>query len=726
MKRNVGELGGALGKGLATAGTLSKAAANRVAHGTQKVLVEPTKAVAKQTNQFAVQPLQKAVKGAAHALSGTTKRKTEVAPADAAVLSDKMALPPDDQLLTMDVLFTKQLASVSPSDWHNNFWENAPVYEEFCRACDKQDIAIGEWEKGDSIQNPYDEENYTHRRTIHFSFTKTIMGRSLSPQVTMIQHCRISKDRCVVTSSSDCVGIPFGDAFQVQLRWVGTRVGQNDLLLQLGLYVLFQKSVLVAGQIRSATRAESIETQLRSFEAMKEACGAQESTFKVTVEQDVEKYPDKLNLCSKPPANLLRSCIPTAPERIFKDDLERELFEVRELLQTLAASALVDEQRTTMHAAFASVADALDGILVRKLGLEDTTTQVAENDDSKYSLFKASLVKSITSPLDQMNSVFISRIPSFGSNKSTKGASEESIDPSLDKGLQSMNVVVSKFFYNTTMNELYDLLLKRQKTSGHESLYETWLRNCGQLEVQIGEWEEQGSKKEFVDPWSKESYPQKRIVSYQSPRMSDFFLTQRDSPGLLDVNQTQYLRRETNKLVFSTTEESTGASFSESVKIHRRLVISQVEDKKLSFKCGIFILFARPVLLASKIRASETQELRRTYTELFCIIRDSLYGEGIKKSLQERFEFKGIEEEEPSCFVGLMGEVRRAFRLPSSPILQEDYEFKDEIKTIRGKLKVVDEMLDDRETSSMEDLNFYSGQLVIAREALDSVLAPSL
>lgn len=720
-------------------------AAKGVAHGAQKVLVEPTQTVFEKTDQLAVQPLQKAVQGAAHKLSGTTQSKTEVAPADAAVLSDEMALPPDEQLLAMDVLFTKQLANVSPSDWHGKFWENAPLYEEFWRACDKQDIDIGEWEKegdGSMVQNPYDEENYTHRRTVRFSFTPTIMGRKLYPKVTTIEHCRSSEDRCVATASTDCVGIPFGDAFQVQLRWVGTRVGQNDLLLQLGLYVLFKKSVLVAGQIRSATREETIETQLQLFETMKEACGAQESTVKVVAaEEDAENHPGRLDLCSKPPADLLRSCVPTAPERIFKDDLERELFEVRELLQTLAASALVDEQRTTVHAALELVADALDGILVRKLGLEDTTTAQAEEETggSKSSLFKTSLVKSITSPLEEMNSVFVRRISKTTKRakslnlsqfmvSSTKDAPEEPIDPSFDKVLQSMDVVVSKFFYNTTLNELYDLLLKRQKTPGQEdSLYETCLRNRGQLEIQIGEWEEQGSEKGFMDPWSKESYAQKRVVSYQSPRKSDFFLKTPDSPALMDVKQTQYCRREANKLIFATTEESTGASFSKSVKVYRRLVISQVEDKKLSFKCGTFILFARPELLAPKIRASVTQETRRTYTELFSITRATLYGEGVKKTLKERFEFKGIEEdEEPSCFVGLMGELRRAFRPSSSPVLQEDSDFKDEIKTIRGKLKAVEEMLDDREANSMEDLNFYSGQLVIAREALDSVLAPSL
>ena len=753
---NFEELGGALGKGLATVGTLSKDATRQIGQGTQKVLVKPTKAVVQQTNQVAVQPLQKAVEGVAQKMAGATaalvgtnrsERVSSAAEEVVVVVSDEMALPPDEQLQSMDILYTKQLANTSPNDWFNNFWKDAVVYEEFWQAAGKQDIVISEWqqqvEDGAAIQNPYDNEDYTHRRTVSFRFTKTIMGRSLTPETTTLEHCRLSADRCVATASTEAAGVPFGDAFLVQLRWVGTRVGTNDLMLQLGLYVLFRKSVLVAGQIRSASREESLATQLELFETMKKACGAQESTVQVGVEEDLGQDVVRLDRCIKPPMNLLRSCIPRAPEQIFTDDLDREVFEVREMLHTLAESALVDEQRAMIRAALATVNDALDEILVRKLGLEDATTKKTE-DGTKSSEFRTSMVKSMTSSFEEMNSVFIRRISKVkrrakglnlskllvssvaGSTKDGNDASDEPADPAFDKGLQSMNVVVSKFLENATMSELNDLLLKRSKKSGREPLYETWLRESGLLEIKIGEWEEKNNGDGIVDPWSKESYQRKRIVSFQSPRSTNSFLAQLNPPASLDVKQTQYFRLDASKLVLATTEESSGAPFSNSVKVYRRLVVSQVEERKISFKCGIFVLFSRPVLVASKIYASETQETRRMYTALYRLTRASLDGESVKKSLQERFEFKDVEEDEPSCFIGLIEELRRLFRDSSALLVHEDSEFKDFIRTIRGKLGIIDDMLEDRKANSMEDLNFYSGELVIAREALDSVLVPTL
>lgn len=773
MKGKVSEFGGALGKGIGNA-------AHKVAQGTQKVLVEPTMAVASQVNNAAhkmaqgtqdvvVTPTKAAVKqttkqlkaaaetaGSLMSLPLSKKSQKSIAAADPLSSNDKaMALPPDEHISQMDILFTKQLANLSPNNWFANFWSNLDCYQEYYRTCGKQDIAISAWEEGEgenAIANPYDNENYTHRRTVQFHFEKNIMGRNLSPQVSMVEHARVDENRCVVANSTDCRGVPFGDAFQVQLRWVATRVGENDLLLQLGLYVLFSKSVLVAGQIRSATRSESIEAQEKMYEAMKEACGVQESTTEATTAvaaatQEENRWntaalKESGGVCNMASLNIFHICgAPTAsPERVFQDDLDHALFEVRDMLQTLGNSPLIEEQRTEMHTALATVEDALDGVLVRKLGLEDTMqTSTEEQVDSKpKSLFKTNMVLSFSSPLEQMNSVFIRRVGKTStrasgrtlspflksrSNKKEKDPSAEPVDPLLDEGLQSMDLVVSKCFYNTTLDDFHAALFSRPDKPGAETLYETWLRKCGQLDVQCEKWDELWGDKCFMDPWSKERYQQKRVISFQSPCPSNSFLSDAESPALLKVKQTQYFRREANKLVFANTEVTTGAFYSNSIKTFRRVVVTQVEEKKLSFKAGIFVMFLRPVLLSSKIRAKETQESRRRYTELFRVTRASQTGESVDKStLKERYEFKGIEEEDG----GLMEKLRRACRFSSVPLVQEDSEFESKIKTIRGKVKMVDEALYDREANSLEDLNFFSGQLLIAREVLDSVVTPPL
>jgi hypothetical protein len=111
-------------------------------------------------------------------------------------------------------------------------------------------------------------------------------------------------------------GIPFADCFNVQIRWVATRMGtEKDLKIQVGLFVNFVKQTVyvcvcyhlsasviglllslhhhilffllvfidliscrlvhscrLAGKIRSGTSEETTKTQLSLFQAIKEAC----------------------------------------------------------------------------------------------------------------------------------------------------------------------------------------------------------------------------------------------------------------------------------------------------------------------------------------------------------------------------------------------------------------------------------------------------------------------
>ena len=374
MNGTIGAFGEALGKGLATVESVSQEV-------TKNVILKPAKTVVQKTNEVAVKPLQKAAHDTAQQVgklvglsSASAGDKSGVA--DSAALSTQTALPPDEQIMEMDILFTKMLANVSPGDLFNKFWGDTHAYESFFRASGKQDVTISTWEEGVALKNPYDEELYAQRRTVEYHFEKNILGRNVTPQVKTVEHARMEEDRCVITMSTDCDGVPFGDTFQVQLRWVGTRIYQNDLLLQLGLYVLFKKSVLVAGQIRSASRSESTEEQMKMFKAMKAACGAEESTAEMPVEENENVTEAEKNvLCNIPSLDFLRVCRPEAPlERRFQDDLDREIFDVQNLLKTLSQSSLVAAQRNVLLAALEMVEDSLDAMLVRKLDLEDTKT----------------------------------------------------------------------------------------------------------------------------------------------------------------------------------------------------------------------------------------------------------------------------------------------------------------------------------------------------------------
>ena len=742
------DIGGEFGAGIATISD----ATNKFGKGIQtfgrKVLVEPSEAVAKQADQVVVKPTQKAIQGVVDATKSTGqeigsfvsgKRDGKHRSAGAvdreaeATSSGEMALPPDEQLMSMDILFTKQLAKTSVRDWYNNFWNEMSIYKEFLEAHGKQDVVISDWEEGE-IENPYDLQTYTHRRNILFHFEKSIVGRQLAPSVRKVEHYRISNDRGIVTVTTDTSGVPFSDAFQVQLRWVGTRIGENDLLLQLGFYVLFRKSVLVAGQIRSATRQETFSMEMNLFNVMKDACGAEESAMGVTVEETAWDT-SKFNLCSKPPVDLFRMCIPQASEQVFQDDLDRELFEVQKLLRTVGELPMIEEQQKTMiESALLMVEDSLDSILIRKLGLEDT---VAPNKEEVKSRLRPCVVTSMSSPFERIHSVVLgrttrtkkkmnrSKLPQFlisSVTPSDKGSHGADTDPSFDRTLQSMIVVVSKSVDNATIDDFYDLLVKEDRSTEKQSLYQTWLCDSGKMEVKVGEWESNsGASKGFLDEWSKELYERRRIVSFQSPRKTNFLIQQ--ELDVVDVKQVLYCRKETRKLVLATTEEHIHGPFSKTVKFYRRLVVSQVDDQTISFKCGIFVLFTRPLILSPKIRASETQEARRMYTELYRLARTVLAGQSIRKSLNERFEFKDIEDGATTCFLGPLEGIRRVIRLCSTPTLKDEAVLKQKFRAIHAKLARIDELLDNREANTTEDLNFYSGEMVIAREALDDVLS---
>ncbi len=67
-------------------------------------------------------------------------------------------------------------------------------------------------------------------------------------------------------------GIPYADSFVVQVRWVASREGTQDILVQVGVFVEFKKSTIWANQIRSGTVEETKMVHESLFECVKQAC----------------------------------------------------------------------------------------------------------------------------------------------------------------------------------------------------------------------------------------------------------------------------------------------------------------------------------------------------------------------------------------------------------------------------------------------------------------------
>ena len=67
-------------------------------------------------------------------------------------------------------------------------------------------------------------------------------------------------------------GIPYSDCFAVEVRWVAQREGDNDIFVQVGVFVNFKKSTMLKGKIRSGTLEETTSTHESLFESVQKAC----------------------------------------------------------------------------------------------------------------------------------------------------------------------------------------------------------------------------------------------------------------------------------------------------------------------------------------------------------------------------------------------------------------------------------------------------------------------
>jgi hypothetical protein len=375
--------------------------------------------------------------------------------------------------------------------------------------------------------------------------------------------------------------------------------------------------------------------------------------------------------------------------------------------------------------------------------LEDTTTTASntqKTNNSSSIFFETSLVKAVVTPVEQVNSVILYPVakiskkatklalsPFLGSKYSQKKSKvteqrpgEKNDDPLFDKGLESMTVVVNKTLRKVTLDDVEDVLFFRIEDSN------VWAHIGNQESPVLGEWEERSKDEPFVDPWSNESYSHKRTISFHSPRgCTSFFddFSSQDDSTVMKVQQTQYKRREPSKFVFAATETSTGAYYSKSVKVFRRLVVTEIEKGMLSFKAGVFVMFTRPSLMEDKVRAMVIHDTRKRHMEMTAAFRASLADKVVKRSVLDQYKFKSVETE-PSFFLNLMDKIRLA--LPFTQSLQDNPEFHDVLQSLRAKVNMVEALLEDRETNSIEDLNFYDSQLLVAHEALNNVMTPYL
>jgi hypothetical protein len=191
----------------------------------------------------------------------------------------KFKMPRDDVLKKMITIGKQKIRGVSIQDYYEVAWseghdcDKEPVYGPFLTSCGKNNVKVQPWEsKEEGYKGEWCGETYDQQRIVTFDFMKKTIGETLV-SVQHTQRCRrIDNDRCIVHMTLDMNGFPYSDCFVVEVRHVASRVGENDILVEIGLFVRFLKSCMFEGKIRTNTTAETTKLQMDLLTLTIEGC----------------------------------------------------------------------------------------------------------------------------------------------------------------------------------------------------------------------------------------------------------------------------------------------------------------------------------------------------------------------------------------------------------------------------------------------------------------------
>ncbi|KAL7493919.1 hypothetical protein ACHAWT_002719 [Skeletonema menzelii] len=191
----------------------------------------------------------------------------------------KFRMPPDDTLQKMIIIGKQKVKGVSIQDYYEVAWsegndcDKEPIYGPFLTSCGKNDVKVNKWESREGgYKGDWCGESYTQQRIVTFNFMKQTIGQTLV-SVQHTQRCRrIENDRCILHMSLKMKGFPYADCFVVEVRHVASRVGENDILVEIGLHVRFLKSCLFESKIRTNTTAETTKLQMDLLALIVEGC----------------------------------------------------------------------------------------------------------------------------------------------------------------------------------------------------------------------------------------------------------------------------------------------------------------------------------------------------------------------------------------------------------------------------------------------------------------------
>lgn len=189
----------------------------------------------------------------------------------------KFRMPPDETLGKMNIIAERKLKGVSLDDYVEIAWseghncDKSPMYQPFLEKQGKDNVSVSEWKEGDCTGKWCDEQ-YSKQREVTFNFYKQTIGKTLVDVKHTQMMRRNDSDQCCVQIKMAMSGFPYADCFVVEVRHVASRVGDNDLQIQIGMFVRFLKSCMFENKIRTNTGAETTKAQLALLEMIVQEC----------------------------------------------------------------------------------------------------------------------------------------------------------------------------------------------------------------------------------------------------------------------------------------------------------------------------------------------------------------------------------------------------------------------------------------------------------------------
>jgi hypothetical protein len=130
----------------------------------------------------------------------------------------------------------------------------------------------------------------------------------------------------------------------------------------------------------------------------------------------------------------------------------------------------------------------------------------------------------------------------------------------------------------------------------------------------MNDWEKPASSEGFINPWCKESYPQRRYCTFKFNRKSHLYI----GPPVAFVKQMQYCRVEKNdKCVLAISASFEGIPYSDTFAVEMRWVARRKGSNDIQIEVGLFVDFKKATMLKSQIKAGTISETKNVHMRLF-------------------------------------------------------------------------------------------------------------